>query len=481
MPRFIKFDPLDANSLTELGLNSSAVARIFLGPDDFVQRPIIASPNWASNFIHREYKASEITFRGIAENVMHIPDPISGHLVPHKYTFVPYQHRFRSSVFKIFGISDGIFVLVFAGATGRVTHLILPGSDLVVFDLDQGGAQYSIDIFNNFIKSHSTKLTNPIPTSGRVGIVDMLSNYAHQLMNYLSGVQRLVESNAILNLDEIWISGVEFFGPTENIFPEFADKIKHKLWSDIPSELERRNLEAFKINSNIFTKGLQERIRHLDSMQCPKHPKTCTRYPLIVVTVRGRDRKCANLPEVVGTVIAGLLARHPNLGVILDGFVFPEASILARSNVVTALSGTNVDTLREESDICLRIAAQLPPGVLVDNLVGTSMLQSIFALQCADTYFAHIGTLQHKIAWFTNISGVVHGPRSELSRLETGPYSSETGLPPVLVNRDAVSDIAVESTSNARYSDYTVDDTTDIVNKLDSILSSISSPLIGNL
>jgi hypothetical protein len=479
MSTIVKFDPLNPDQLISLGLNLAAVSAIFLGPDHAEKRAIMTSPNWAAQFIHREYKASEVTFRGVTENIMHVPDPTTNRMTPHKYTFIPYQHRFRLSVFKVFGEYNDVFVLVFAGATGRVTHLILPKMELVIYDLDLGGAQYSIEIFNNFLKSNSTKLSRPSHPNGRVGVVDMLSNYAHQLMNYLSGIQRLLDSDIASNLDEIWISGVEFFGPTENIFPELKEKIKHKLWSNMPSELERRNLEAFKINSNIFTRGLQARILQLATSEYPRKPKPGKRSPIAVVTVRAQDRKCVNLPDVVGDVVAALLVRHPNLGIILDGFVFPEVSIIARSNVVTALSSTHLETLRIEAELCVQIAARLPPDVLVDNLLGMPILQSISALQCADVYLAHIGTLQHKLAWFTNICGVVHGPRSQLSRLETGPFASETGHAPLLINQDAVSDITIESGSGDRFNDYKIDDTTDIVNQLDQMLSSRSAPRLN--
>jgi hypothetical protein len=97
-------------------------------------------------------------------------------------------------------------------------------------------------------------------------------------------------------------------------------------------------------------------------------------------------------------------------------------------------------------------------------------LESIAYLRNANAYLSHIGTLQHKLSWFTQAKGVVHGPSAELSRSEVGPYSSELGFPHGTIEQQDVEDVATENARGAGFYDYKIIDVTGATRKLKEIL-----------
>src|ERR1700733_5238271 len=138
MVNLLKFDASDPKELSRQGFSHRAVSEIILGPDDIDAPRIRADcPPWARSFIVREYRASELTFRSMRQPSMLAPHPRTGDPVQLSYAFVsPVGHDMTSVVFKVFGDEEEKFCLVFGALTSRVTHIIVPDSQSVVYDLD---------------------------------------------------------------------------------------------------------------------------------------------------------------------------------------------------------------------------------------------------------------------------------------------------------------------------------------------------------
>jgi hypothetical protein len=375
-----------------------------------------------------------------------------------------------SVVFRVFGDEAEKFCLVFCGLTSRVTHIIIPDSECVVYDLDERNAAL---VWETFAACSSTTAFRRRPPIGRVAIVDMVNNFAHQAMNHLSGLQRLIDSGLETEVSEVWVSGKEFFGPTERVFPELAHKIRHVDSRDISSRLSQSGLDAFKVGSNFITRSLFDRLMRLGNNSYDHTIAGTGRFPMIAVTIRSAGRQCLNLPEILEHVATGLLPKYPNLGVILDGWIFPESSIVACSSTITALSDEYLPRMREEAELCRVIAARLPPGVLVRNLVGKSIFESLAGLCGVSAYLAHVGTLQHKLGWFTNAKGIIHGPPAELARLEVAYYSSEVGESPVSILHDDVEELRVDTGRGEGFHNYEIRNSLNIIRVLDEILSRV--------
>jgi hypothetical protein len=174
---------------------------------------------------------------------------------------------------------------------------------------------------------------------------------------------------------------------------------------------------------------------------------------------------------MIETVVRILIEKYPDLGVVLDGWAFPESAIVACSPLATALSERYVSRMRQEVDVCRVIADRLPAGVLTRNLIGTSILESMRGIQDVDAYVAHVGTLQHKLGWFSGARGIAHGPRRELVRMEAGAHSSEMSRPPLFVAKEDVVDIPVENRRGPGFYDYEIRNIARIADAIDRILS----------
>lgn len=471
MVEVLQFQEQHSAPLQAHRLSLTVLSSIFLG-SPVAEEPVVAAdaPPWARSFIQREFRACVPNFEALRDERETAPHPRTGVATGLETCFISRVVPGRPlAMFKVFGRGDAQFCLVFAGLLNRVTHVIIADLQCIIFDLDRAGA---VPIWEAFVEHGQPALDmaeDDADVPRRIGVIDMVTSYAHQAMNHLSGLQRLIDSGLDRQVDEIWVCGTEFFGRTADIFPELVGKIRHVSREFAAESLGRSPHRLSKIGSNFITASLHERLEEWLRRQGGEPADAAARSPVIAVTVRSMGRRCRNLPEVVGAIVAGLLPRYPKLGVVLDGWVFPETKMIARSSVVTAISGSHLARLREEAVQCEKIAARLPAGVLVGNVVGLSLLQSLRGLRGVDAYFAHAGTLQHKIAWFTGTNGVVHGPRTELSRLESSYYASARALTPRFVDGQAITDHPGEA-GHDRSNDYEITDSGGIIRVLTEIL-----------
>ncbi|HET9131328.1 MAG TPA: hypothetical protein VFO86_10290, partial [Terriglobia bacterium] len=124
-----------------------------------------------------------------------------------------------------------------------------------------------------------------------------------------------------------------------------------------------------------------------------------------------------------------------------------------------------------------RSAFQFIPGTaVVRNLIGTSILQSIAGLQDIDAYIAHVGTLQHKIAFFSLKRGLVHGPTVQLTSLDSGAFQAELGHGPLYPDPSMVTDAGSEEGRGPSFSNYEISDVKGLVRSLLPLIHETASP-----
>jgi hypothetical protein len=244
----------------------------------------------------------------------------------------------------------------------------------------------------------------------------------------------------------------------EEIFPELQGRVRRfpNRWDLFEPLLRVRHRSLFRIGSNVFQQRLRARI--LATCPVAGRPAERTQRPCIAVTVRSSGRTCLNLPEAVAALHRSLSARIPNLGIVLDGWVFPESELVLRSAVATAMSATYLHRIQAELAEAAAIRDALPPHAVVDNLIGLSMRESLGALRSIRGYLAHVGTLQHKLGLFGGTGGVVHGPTPQLSGIESGPFQSEVGTAPRFLPPEAVEDAPIDTARGERFHSYRITD-----------------------
>jgi hypothetical protein len=285
---------------------------------------------------------------------------------------------------------------------GRATQVFLPDEGCLIYDHSPHIARRVLDALLPVVATAKAALARDVPVdhATTVGLLDLQRNFGHQLIDHLSGLQRLADAALLGRLDEIWLCGVEFFGPTEELFPETRGRVRrfpHR-WEVSRELLRRPRARLFKIGSNVF----QERLRARILRMCPAVPAAPGGSgPHLAVTVRPEGRRCVNLPEMVAGVVRRLLPAFPGLRVVLDGWVFPEAELVAASSVASAVVGPYAKQIRDELALAKAVADALPPGTVAGNLIGLSIRESLARLGGIDAYLAHVGTLQHKLGFFS--------------------------------------------------------------------------------
>jgi hypothetical protein len=178
---------------------------------------------------------------------------------------------------------------------------------------------------------------------------------------------------------------------------------------------------------------------------------------LLVVTVRAAGRICVNLPEIVAELYESLRETF-DFTIALDGWVIPESAVGPRASPGGGVPQQYTSAIRDEMDLAHQIQKRLPHGAISANTIGRSMLESLNELSVATCYFAHVGTLQHKLGLLLRLPGVVHGPRLQVCGPEGGPYYSEDGIPPVFIPEDAIEDLPTTSSRGRSFADYRIVD-----------------------
>ena len=119
------------------------------------------------------------------------------------------------SIIPLWGPCAIEFWLVCYGTYGRITHVVIPRLKVVIFDLDVASALSIAELLECHLKDFQAGYEAAQRSSTPpllIGVMDMTFNYGHQLMNHLSGLERLLEQAvAADSMQELWISGVEFF------------------------------------------------------------------------------------------------------------------------------------------------------------------------------------------------------------------------------------------------------------------------------
>ena len=436
------------DAITGAGLNWQAIENIMRPPSPAVRSPQIRGecPAGLRKYLDGEYRAAETSFQGLRAGRLAFPDPWGGptplaatgcglrNVTKSELYGNPLIYRCKSEGRLVYAVSYNL--------TGRITQLIFPQLQVIIFDIFQSNAELMATLFEaNREQIDALMERRQLDCHRVVGVIDMVFNYGHHMMNHLSGLERLVSTGLHDSLNEVWVSGIPFFGEIAEIFPEIARKLR--LFSNQGAMLDAilaENVLPLRVGSNVFSHGLRQRLLDAASRRIV-YPADNRRFPLVAVTIRGGGRACLNLGEVVAHLHRMLSPHFPNIGYVLDGWVFPEALLRLSSGAATCLWPDNLALISREMAAAGEVADALPRGAVVRNLIGQSILHSISGLRDIDAYFAHVGTLQHKLGFLTHARGFVHGPKRQMTHFDAGTFATESGLTPKFVDPACVVDV----------------------------------------
>jgi hypothetical protein len=246
--------------------------------------------------------------------------------------------------------------------------------------------------------------------------------FAHHLWNALSGLERLATSLGPLTetgATPPHVAGLsvcaEPWGPVESLFPELRQLTIER--SPFPAPMERAMRQhrlLLRVGGTRVSEALVQRVRRVAAAkvdQAVSARVTGLRHehrPILWVTLRLENRTWVS--QVPGLIHIGqaLAAEHPQAALIIDGFSVPYGP-------ANAPDADHARLIAAEQQAAAQIIAGLTGRLPVVSLVGRPLFEVVAFAQVADCYFAHHGSLQHKIGWLGDCPGLVHANRLVLT------------------------------------------------------------------
>ena len=479
-PSFIRFEPNARASIEEHGLNWAAIQDIFLclrwsEPQHLL---LDGCPSASRIYQAREHRALHQSILAIKARSFDLPCPWTGQTrssnvssafesIDENLLFLPLIYGFEAG--------NRSFWVASCDLTGRPVHLFIPSLNLVIYELSLDRAKrINNGIEKNLAILERRRREGALVTPKVVAVIDMVTNYGHQMINHLSGIDLLKKHGILGSVDEYWMCGTTFFGPTDDLFPELRGKIRSfRNRVELLEHMRGDQVLAVRVGSNCFYEQTRARIlRYAHSKYA--FPAIADRFPIVAVSMRTGGRTCANLDELVAATYAALRQRFPSVGFMIDGWVFAETQLISHSNVATSLDQRYSTRIREElaaAEYSLRL---VPRTAVVRNLIGRSILESIVGLLDAHAYIAHVGTLQHKLAFFSAIKGLAHGPTAQLSQIDSGAFQAEVGFGPTYAPSASVEDIPSATNRGPFFYDYRIKNVQAFASELLPLISDLA-------
>lgn len=298
------------------------------------------------------------------------------------------------------------------------------------------------DFYNYFSNQTSNRKIAVITGTG--------GNFAHELWNQLSGINRLYE-NKLLNKVDRFLVFRETLGEIRQIFPEIStDKLKKiKTNNEALQEILNNNYLIVNVGDIFIKNDLANRVYKVALNNCPS--KVIDRvkeakenfFPLLWISIRIHNRTWINQVNGLTKVIDSLAKKFPKMGVVFDGFSLP-----ADSNLYPNKYQGTFEIIKRQNEIVNEITQNLSNlKIGIFNTVGCSIFETNIWAHAIDIYLAHYGTIQHKVGWLANKPGIVHSNQKVLKYTYGAAFvgnAREFGINPIYISHIHVKDIKIE-------------------------------------
>jgi hypothetical protein len=285
----------------------------------------------------------------------------------------------------------------------------------------------------------------PAPATGPLNLVLGDLNFAHHAWNQLSALEELVQGD--LPDDIRMIATYQPLGPIREIFPELT---RWRLVSTPDTGLEAFNAPGVlfaPVGGHIIRAGLVRRLLAVAeariSQPCAviRAALTAVTGPVLWISVRTRNRTPTNQHAMLAALGRTFLRAAPNGAILIDGYSMP-ADLASYPSYHQTEARTVLAEDRAAAEALRQALDAGEPNQRVHVAVGLSITDSIVLSRCANVYFCHHGTVQHKIGWFTSAPGVVHCNRAMLAATPAAwvAAQSEIAIPPLYLSPDIIRD-----------------------------------------
>ncbi|MDJ0688698.1 MAG: hypothetical protein QNJ41_09320 [Xenococcaceae cyanobacterium MO_188.B32] len=300
----------------------------------------------------------------------------------------------------------------------------------------------------------------------KIAVIIGAENFAHNILNELSGINRLYQRNLLNKVDKFLVLR-EPLGSIDKIFPEIPiGKIKYinqnKIWQEIVSN----NYLVVNIGDCFIKQDLVNRVYQVAINNCSlevinRIKKAKESYsPLLWVSIRVGNRTLTNQIECLSKVINALYQNFPQLGVVFDGFSLPADYGIKRpqqayQKILGDREMEDIESIiKQQNEVANNIVNNLLSNIKVFNTIGCSIFETNIWANAIDIYLAHHGTMQHKVGWLANKPGVVHSNSKVLGSFKWIVGVREFEIRPVYINQKYARNVDIEK--NGKYNKLTV-------------------------
>jgi hypothetical protein len=294
----------------------------------------------------------------------------------------------------------------------------------------------AIDRLRSFRPGHDGGAQRP-----RATLLIGETNFAHHFWNELAALGEWLAGATDEEIARLAIvATAEPLGPIAQIFP----RLRAASAAPLSIAAARKRLAdasiVTRVGSCLVTTAVRQRILAFSEEHSNRSATASTRslllaaWPRVWVSVRLSSRTADNLEQFLLELIGKLLSAYPNAAVVFDGFSFPtgffeDARTTSLREEFSARAddvGAFIESLRQKVDQQLGSAA----SSRLCSVSGLDLLDAIQLGTFCDYYVCHAGSLQHKIAWFHNIPGLIHLPMNTMSRALWHSAQVESGIVP---------------------------------------------------
>lgn len=269
--------------------------------------------------------------------------------------------------------------------------------------------RWELDIFRASIISHGRHVIEYInndSNSIRCMLVDQ-HHFAHHMWNSLTGLNEAVNRDEVSNVDKIIVTA-EPMGPIDKIFSELEPhKVCRMSDDEMMQTVLKENQFVIRPGGTIVTMDMIERLHKIAEEVLPNEMVEAAKVfrkasgPILWATIRTGNRTWVSQAEGIAQIANKMKQRYNGLALVIDGYGIPWDQV--------GIKPHQLDLIQQEEKIVERIKSLLDDGITIRVNVGSPMLESVLYSRRIDAYLAHHGSLQNKIAWLSNKSGVVHG------------------------------------------------------------------------
>jgi len=318
----------------------------------------------------------------------------------------------KSVFFGVQGRRDIVLAAARVGFTLPLCAVVLPPHRAVVtlhgsrWNIDAVAAQQAVARF----EAACVDWGEPARPSGveRL-VVTGDANFAHHLWNQLGALEALLERCKSVTV----LATHQPIAPLAEIFADHPALTVKAVPPESLSRLDPRTTLPLGVAGKVVMRSVRARIMHLAARRASPgvrdfltrtHGKT-----RLWLTLRAQGRTALNLFDALIAVASDVLGDD-RFAIVLDGYSRPNDYATNRDYHRPTVEGA----VAREGALAHALVAELVKRVgpsAQDRMfvgVGCDLLDSLHLAANCHAYFAHHGTIQHKIGYFTTVPGMAH-------------------------------------------------------------------------